>query len=88
MTKKNLTPAEQARKDWAEAIAKKPVAFYARGNSRIRVELIVYAVDANGMLLGYYVDSLNVGVIFDKPRERDSIMFFRAKAETLKELYK
>lgn len=84
---KAISVQDKARKDWAESISKKDVAFYGRGNSRIRSELLVYAVDKNDMILGYFVDSSNVGVVFDKPMKRDELMHFKVKTATLKELY-
>lgn len=77
----------QELKIWEDSLKNKKVSYFARGNSRIRKELLVYAVDENDMLLGYFVDSIKIGVVFDKPMERDSITFFKVKALKLKELY-
>ena len=59
---------------WLADLAKKSKFIIRSGNMRIRVEFLEYAIDDSGKILGYFIPSMKMGIVYDKPRDMDPLI--------------
>lgn len=74
---KRKSREEEAYDEWIESLSKLEKTELVKGNSRLRSEYVTYAVKGDGMIVGYFIPSIAVGIIYDKPVQKDPYVKFK-----------